>query len=37
MEGYLQIRLQCETQKWVEGEASLLMMTSLHSKSQNEV
>jgi len=34
---YLQISLQDETQKRVEGESSLLMMTNLHSESQNEV
>ncbi|CAL4916736.1 unnamed protein product [Urochloa decumbens] len=33
----LQISLQDEAQKRVEGEASLLMMTNLHSESQNEV
>ncbi|CAN6323958.1 unnamed protein product [Urochloa humidicola] len=33
----LQISLQEEAQKRVEGEASLLMMTNLHSESQNEV
>ncbi|CAN6305159.1 unnamed protein product [Urochloa humidicola] len=33
----LQISLQDEAQKRVEGEASLLMMTNLHSESQNEM
>lgn len=33
----LQISLQDEAQKRVEGESSLLMMTNLHSESQNEV
>ncbi|CAN6318432.1 unnamed protein product [Urochloa humidicola] len=33
----LQISLQDEAQKRVKGEASLLMMTNLHSESQNEV
>jgi chromosome segregation ATPase len=33
----LQISLQDEAQKRVEGEASLLMMKNLHSESQNEV
>ncbi|XP_066385278.1 LOW QUALITY PROTEIN: protein NETWORKED 1D-like [Miscanthus floridulus] len=33
----LQISLQDETKKRLEGEASLLMMTNLHSESQNEV
>ncbi|WVZ59026.1 hypothetical protein U9M48_009235 [Paspalum notatum var. saurae] len=33
----LRISLQDEAQKRVEGESSLLMMTNLHSESQNEV
>ncbi|CAL4933495.1 unnamed protein product [Urochloa decumbens] len=35
--GNLQISLQDEAQKRVESEASLLVMTNLHSESQNEV